>query len=59
MSDWSDYKFTMIVKDAGTGVERNVNSDNILFLAELGESGLQSGMYSEATIYSNEGVSHE
>ena len=57
MIDWQDYAYTMAVTYPD-GSTHEHHSDNLLFLVQLGTAGLEQGLYTSATIYSNEGVRH-
>lgn len=55
MIDWRDYKYTMVVVYASGEIGEH-SSNNLLFLATLGEESLANGTYIEATIHSNQEV---
>lgn len=57
MIDWQDYQYTMTVTEP-SGHESEINSDNLLFLIHLGSAGLETGLYTSATIHSNKGAAY-
>jgi len=57
MVDWQDYQYTMAVTEP-SGHELEINSDDLLFLIRLGSAGLETGLYTSATIYQNKGVAY-
>lgn len=53
MIDWQDYQYTMVVTERDGNI-KEINSDNLIFLIDLGSAGLETGLYTSATIYQNQ-----
>jgi hypothetical protein len=56
MVDCQDYAYTMVVKKEQG--EQEINSDNLIYLIQLGTAGLELGIYDSATIHCNLGATY-